>query len=111
MFIFSDKSEPSCKSILTSIKNIGAALCGRPNQGNHTGLPLRYPAFRIPKSVLRLCVFFPELFDAAFGIDELLFAGEEGVADRADVEPDTVFSGSGRVCFAAGAVDRRQLIV
>jgi hypothetical protein len=59
----------------------------------------------------RLCVFFPEFIDAAFGIDEFLFSGIEGVADRADVEPDTLFGGPGLVCFAAGTVDRRQPVV
>ncbi len=58
-------------------------------------------------SVLRFTVFFPELVDAAFSIDELLFAGEERVADRADVEPYVLFGGPGLVRFAAGAVYRR----
>ena len=61
--------------------------------------------------LLRLGVFFTELVDTAFGIDELLFTGEEGVADRADVEPDNRFGGPGLVCLATGAVDLRQLVV
>jgi len=60
---------------------------------------------------LRFCVFFAELVDAAFGVDELLFAGKEGMADRADVEPDALLGGPGLVFFAASAADRGNFIV
>ena len=33
-----------------------------------------------------LRIFLPELVHAAFGVDELLLAGEKGMANRADVE-------------------------
>jgi hypothetical protein len=61
--------------------------------------------------ILRFFVFFPELVYAAFSVDELLFAGEEGVADGADVEPHGRFRGPGLERFTAGAVDFRQFVV
>ena len=65
---------------------------------------------RLPIS-LRFLIFFPELVHAAFSIDELLFAGEIRMADRADIELDVLLGGPGLVRFAAGAVNRCYLVV
>src|SRR5688500_15796264 len=46
-----------------------------------------------------------EAIDAAFGVDQLLAAGEERVAVRADVEVELLAGGAGRPRMAAGAVD------
>jgi hypothetical protein len=62
-------------------------------------------------SGLRLFVFFPELVYAAFSIDELLLAGEEGVAVRADIELHVLLGGPDLERFTAGAVNRRHLVV
>ena len=52
-------------------------------------------------------VLFGEAFDAAGGVDELLFAGEEGVAIGADFDVEAVaLDGRARLkIVAAGAVD------
>src|SRR5512143_577856 len=60
---------------------------------------------------LRFLVFFPEFVDAAFGINELLFSGVEGVAVRADVELHVLLGGPDLERFAACAVNRRHLVV
>jgi hypothetical protein len=57
------------------------------------------------KSALRFLVFFPELVDAAFGIDQFLFAGKERVAERADVQSYLGFGRSRFECVAARTMD------
>ena len=46
-----------------------------------------------------------EFFNAAGGIDELLFAGKKRMAGRADTNLDIAFRGTGMVSRAASAVD------
>lgn len=58
-------------------------------------------------------VFLGEAFDAAGGVNELLFAGEEGVAVRADFDVQLVAldGRASREIMAAGAVHRYGVIV
>ena len=58
-------------------------------------------------------VFFGEALDAASGVNELLFAGEEGVAVGADFDVETVAldGGASLKIVAAGAVHRDGMIV
>lgn len=58
-------------------------------------------------------VLFGEAFDAAGGVDELLFAGEEGVAIGADFDVEAVaFDGRASLkIMAAGAVNRYGVII
>ena len=61
---------------------------------------------------VRLGEFTPEAFDAACGVDELLLAGEEGVAGSADFKDDVAFvRGAGLEEVAAGALDVNVVIL
>jgi hypothetical protein len=60
---------------------------------------------------LRLVVFFPELIYAAFGVDQLLLAREEGVADGADIEPNVGLGRTGLERFPAGAVNLGDFVI
>ena len=52
-----------------------------------------------------------EFLDAPRGIDELLLAGEVGMAGRADADLEVAFRAAGVVGRAAGAVDRGFFVV
>ena len=53
-----------------------------------------------------LAVALVEAIDAPGSIDELLFAGEEGVASRANFDVQVALLGrAGRECFAASAAN------
>ena len=52
-----------------------------------------------------------EAIHTAAGIDELLLAGVEGVALRADLDGDVLLGGSGLDDLAAGAADGRALVI
>src|SRR6185312_7111830 len=52
---------------------------------------------RLLRSRLRFGVFAAEALDSSRGVDQLLFAGEEGVATRADFDVDVAL-----VCGAGG---------
>ena len=56
-------------------------------------------------------VLLVELINAAAGIDELLLAGVEGVALRADLNGDILAGGAGLDDGAAGAADDGGLII
>ena len=56
-------------------------------------------------------VLLVELINAAAGIDQLLLAGVEGVALRADLDGDVLLGGSGLDDLAAGAADGRALVI
>ena len=58
-------------------------------------------------------IFLLEALDATRGVDQLLFAGEERVAVRADFDAEHVaFDGRARLeRIAAGAVHRYRMIV
>jgi hypothetical protein len=62
-------------------------------------------------AALALIVLLPELVDAAFRVDELLFAGEERVANRANIEPYVLLGRTGLERFAAGAVNGCYLVI
>src|SRR5262249_29172066 len=53
-----------------------------------------------------LLVALAEPFHAAGRVDQLLLAGEEGVALAADLDPQLLLGGTGRPGLAAGAVDQ-----
>ena len=53
-----------------------------------------------------LLVALAEALDAAGRVDQLLLAGEEGVALAADLDPQLLLGGAGRPGLAAGAVDQ-----
>src|SRR5205823_1714419 len=62
------------------------------------------------RRLLPLRVALLEAVDAAGGVDQLLFAGEEGVALRADLDAQLFTGGAGGPGLAAGAVDGDILI-
>src|ERR1041385_1585218 len=62
------------------------------------------------RRLLPLGVALLETVDAAGRVDELLFAGEERVALRADLDAQLLARRAGRPGLAAGAVDRNFLI-
>jgi hypothetical protein len=53
---------------------------------------------------LKLFVFFTKTLDTAFGIKELLFAGEKRMAFGTNFNADIFFGGSGFQYIAAGAL-------
>ena len=60
---------------------------------------------------LALGILAPEAFDAAGGIQQLLLAGEEGMAVRADFHVDVAAMGrAGRKAVAAGAHDSNFVV-
>lgn len=65
-------------------------------------------------SLLFLCCFLvlaTEAFDAAGGVHQLLFAGKERMASRADFEADIAFvSGPCRKRISAGAVNAHFVV-
>ena len=70
-------------------------------------------AFAAGRQVLCLleAVLLVELVHAAAGVDQLLLAGEEGVALGADLNGDVLLGGAGLDHGAAGAADGRRLVV
>lgn len=56
---------------------------------------------------LGVAVAAGEFLDASGGINEFLFAGEKGMARRADTDLDVALGGTGVVNGPAGAGDRR----
>ena len=56
-------------------------------------------------------VLLVELINTAAGVDQLLLAGVEGVALRADLDGDVLLGGSGLDDLAAGAADGRALVI
>ena len=68
---------------------------------------------RIPSFSRKLleAVLLVELVHAAAGVDQLLLAGVEGVALRADLDGDVLLGGSGLDDLAAGAADGRALVI
>src|SRR2546430_5571718 len=81
----------------------------RPRSTRSATLFLR-SALRSHRRLLPLRVALLEAVDAAGGVDQLLLAGEEGVALRADLEAQLLAGGAGGPGLAAGAVDRNVLI-
>ena len=67
---------------------------------------VRFESVRLFDVVLVL-----ELLDTAAAIDELLLAGEERMALRANVEPDLVLYGPGHECISASASYLAILII
>jgi hypothetical protein len=59
----------------------------------------------------KLGVFLLEAFDAAGGVDELLLAGVEGVADAADFDLDVLEVRAGFEGVSAGAADFRKVVL
>ena len=62
-------------------------------------------------AALRTCVTARELLNATRGVDELLLAGEERMARRADADFDVALRGAGVVNGAARARDRGLLVI
>lgn len=63
-------------------------------------------------SLLRFCVFAAEALDATRGVDELLLAGEEGVASGADFDMDvSTMGGAGGEVVSAGAHDADFFVI
>ena len=56
-------------------------------------------------------VLLVELINTAAGVDQLLLAGVEGVALRADLDGDVLLGGAGLDDLAAGAADGRALVI
>src|SRR5947209_9246605 len=73
-----------------------------PSRARPSGLTLLFGLFRIP-----LC----EAFDAAGRVDQLLLAGEERMALRADLDAQLFLGGAGRPRLAAGAVHLHLMIL
>ena len=67
---------------------------------------LNFVIFKLLNAVLLV-----ELINTAAGIDQLLLAGVEGVALRADLDGDVLLGGSGLDDLAAGAADGRALVI
>src|SRR5262245_56939883 len=103
------RSSSSYRRSISARRSSMAARHARSERARSPGASAGRRGAGVARSAL-LAVFAVETLDPAGGVHELLLAGEEGMARRADLDVDALPRGAGLDDIAAGADDCALLV-